>query len=223
MFFFTSTKLGCTSEECGLETWLPLLADFRVVWWAFQLCMLLSLLISAVAFVLAPVIAAVVWPKDNLKSLIQLSLLVGIFGVVAHVPIIYFQWIRMFRMNNIVLVAQAVLLFVGMVHNRTIARLASRPYCSCEHFYARAWSCAFLNYNTEGGPRRIWQTASRRFRLSEVLFGPPKTASYETEALESSGISSFAALTVLFSILVTQPYLWDCALNANRIFQLFDF
>jgi hypothetical protein len=91
MFFFTSTKLGCTSEECGLETWLPLLADFRVVWWAFQLCMLLSLLISAVAFVLAPVIAAVVWPKDNLKSLIQLSLLVGIFGVVAHVPIIYFQ------------------------------------------------------------------------------------------------------------------------------------
>jgi O-antigen/teichoic acid export membrane protein len=177
--------------------------QFAVLRWAFRVRMLQSLLISAVAFVLAPIVAGALWHENSLSSLIQLSLLVGIFGALAHVPIIYFQSIRRFRMNSIILVAQAVLSFIGIFAIALLHAWRLDLIILVNIFTTALGAVAFLTIT----PKAAFVESDRlRVPTRSTLrsaFRPPKPVSYETGALESRSISSFAVFMILSSIIVT--------------------
>ena len=73
------------------------------------------LLLSLVVFVLAPTIAGTIWHDNGLTQILQLSLLIGIFGTLPHVPVIYSQSIGRFRMNTIIQVVQALISLAGIL------------------------------------------------------------------------------------------------------------
>lgn len=178
-------------------------SQFAVLRWAFRVRMVQSLLISAVAFFLAPILAGVVWHQSDLTPLIQLSLLGGIFGALAHVPIIYFQSIRKFRMNSIVLGAQVVISFVGIAIIALLDAWRLDLIVLVTVFTAGLGAIVFLTITPKaafvGSDRLGVQTISSLISS----FRAPKPVSYETEAMESRSISSFAVFMILSSILVT--------------------
>ncbi|MGZ7131166.1 MAG: lipopolysaccharide biosynthesis protein [Halobacteriota archaeon] len=88
---------------------------YSILRWTFRLRMVFVLGLSLVIFVLAPTIAGTIWHNNSLTRILQLSLLIGIFTTLAHVPVIYLQSIRRFRMNSIIQVAQALISFAGIL------------------------------------------------------------------------------------------------------------
>ncbi len=196
--------------------------QFAVLRWAFRVRMLQSLLVSAVAFLLAPIVAGAVWHQDNLTPLIQLSLLVGIFTALAHVPIIYFQSIRRFRMNSTILSAQAVLSFVGIFVIALLHAWRLDLIVLVSIFTTALGALAFLTITPKAafiGSDRL-RVPTRATFLS--AFRAPKLVTYETETLESHGISSFAAFMILSSVIVTitlqaDVWLMGVFLNTSQI------
>jgi O-antigen/teichoic acid export membrane protein len=86
-----------------------------VLRWAFQRRMSLVILISVIAYVCAPTVAAEFWHVSRLGPLIRLGLLIGAFGALAHVPSIYFQSLKKFHVNSAVLTGQAIISFTGIL------------------------------------------------------------------------------------------------------------
>lgn len=88
---------------------------FAVLRWAFWLRLVLALAVSAVLFVLAPILSKQIWRIEGLTGLLRLGLLAGIFGVIAAIPSIYYQSTRRFAMNAKVLVSQSLIAFAGIL------------------------------------------------------------------------------------------------------------
>jgi O-antigen/teichoic acid export membrane protein len=72
-------------------------------------------LISIIGFIIAPTIATYVWHTPALGPLIRLGLLIGVFGALAHVPSIYFQSLKRFHINSVVLSGQALISLSGIL------------------------------------------------------------------------------------------------------------
>ena len=86
-----------------------------VLRWAFRIRIMLVLAVSCATFFLSPFLAQQFWHDENLSPLIRLSLTIGLLGVAASVPIIYFQSLKLFRANAGVMIFQALTLMAGIV------------------------------------------------------------------------------------------------------------
>ncbi len=83
--------------------------------WAFNLRMLLVLVISLVFYLISPFIAGNAWHNPNLTDLLRISLLIAIFGVISHIPTIYFQSLKRFKINTIISTIQTLLTLAGIL------------------------------------------------------------------------------------------------------------
>lgn len=88
---------------------------FAVLRWAFRVRIFLVLIIGLIFFVLTPFITKNIWHDESLIYLTRLSLLIAIFTVISHIPYLYFQSIKKFRINTILSTLQTLVLFVGIL------------------------------------------------------------------------------------------------------------
>jgi O-antigen/teichoic acid export membrane protein len=166
--------------------------QFAILRWTFRLRMLFVLGLSLIVFVLAPTIAGTIWHDTSLTPIIQLSLLIGIFATLAHVPIIYSQSIRRFRMNSVIQVAQALISFAGILivaffalwHVQLVIIVSViATLIGALAFMTVTPKAAFFKFDTS------WR--SIHFKLRGAL-KPPAIKGGEPSAFDSSSISSFA-------------------------------
>jgi len=185
--------------------------QFAILRWTFRLRMLFVLGLSLIVFVLAPTIAGIIWHDTSLTPLLRLSLLIGIFGTLAHVPVIYSQSIRRFRMNSIIQVGQALISFAGILlvaffalwHVELVIIVSVIATCiGALAFVTVTPKAAFFKFD------RSWR--SIHFKLRGGLT-PPAIKSGETSALDSSSIGSFARFNFVdqtVSTCVTSAPVW---------------
>ena len=168
--------------------------QFAILRWTFRLRMLFVLVLSLVVFVLAPTVAGTIWHDNSLTPLLRLGLLIGIFSTLAHVPLIYSQSIRRFRMNSVIQVAQALISFTGILlvaflalwHVGLVIIVAViATAIGALAFLTVTPTAAFFKSNTS------WR--SIHFKLRGAL-KPPAIKGGETSTLDSSSIGSFARL-----------------------------
>lgn len=88
--------------------------QLTVLRWAFRIRLLLVSLIALAAFFAAPAVSSYVWHSPELAPLVRLSLLTVLCGVVASVPLVYFQSEKRFAVNAGVSVSQTLLALAGM-------------------------------------------------------------------------------------------------------------
>lgn len=83
--------------------------------WAFNLRMVIVLIISLIFYMLSPYISADIWHDPALTELIRISLLIAIFGVISHIPSIYFQSLKRFKTNTIISTIQTLVFLAGIL------------------------------------------------------------------------------------------------------------
>lgn len=88
---------------------------FEVLRWAFKIRLVAILVLSSVFFFIAPLISNYFWHDESLTYYLRLSLLIGIFGVISHIPYVYFQSLKRFRANAILSTSQTIILFIGIL------------------------------------------------------------------------------------------------------------
>jgi O-antigen/teichoic acid export membrane protein len=89
--------------------------QYSILRWAFRLRIGLILLVTAVFFALSPLLATHVWQTSGLTPLLRLGLVLGIFSAFSAVPVVYFQSLKRFCMNAIVLVVQSIISLIGIL------------------------------------------------------------------------------------------------------------
>jgi stage V sporulation protein B len=185
--------------------------QFAVLRWTFRLRMLFILSISLILFVLAPTIAGTIWHDNSLTPLLQLSLLMGIFATLAHVPIFYFQSIRRFRMNSIIQVAQASISFTGILLVAFFALWHVGFVVLVGVIATGIGALAFITVTPKAAFFKFDNSLrSNSFKLRRFLT-PPVIESSEPSASDSSSIGSFARFNFLDSIVavvVTYAAVW---------------
>jgi len=166
--------------------------QFAILRWTFRLRMLFVLGLSLIVFVLAPTIAGTIWHENSLTPILQLSLLIGIFATLAHVPIIYSQSIRRFRMNSIIQVAQALISFAGILLVAYFAFWHVEFVIIVGVIATAIGALAFITVTPKAAFfkfDRSWRPS--HFKLRGVLT-PPAIKGGEPSAFDSSSIGSFA-------------------------------
>lgn len=93
--------------------------DYRnmhaILRWAFNLRMLMVFIISITFYFIAPFISVNAWHNPQLTDLLRISLLIAIFGVISHIPTIYFQSLKKFKINTYISTIQTFLTLVGIL------------------------------------------------------------------------------------------------------------
>jgi O-antigen/teichoic acid export membrane protein len=166
--------------------------QFAILRWTFRLRMLFVLGLSLAVFVLAPTIAGTIWHDNSLTPILQLSLLIGIFATLAHVPIIYSQSIRRFKMNSIIQVAQALISFAGILLIAFFALWHVELVIIVSVIAAAIGAFAFITVTPKAAFFKFdtsWR--STHFKLRGALT-PPAVKGGASSAFDSSSIGSFA-------------------------------
>ena len=165
---------------------------FAVLRWTFRLRMLFVLALSLIVFVLAPTIAGTIWHDNSLTPLLRLGLLIGIFTTLAHVPVVYSQSIRRFRMNSIIQVAQALISFAGIVLVAFFALWHVQLVVIVGVIATAIGALAFIAVTPKAAFFKSGRSGRRsHFKLRGALT-PPAIKSAEPSAFDSSSIGSFA-------------------------------
>jgi O-antigen/teichoic acid export membrane protein len=86
-----------------------------VMRWTFRVRVLMLFFISIAFFALTPTIATSLWHDSNLTHLLQVSVLIGISMAIGHVPMMYFQSLKQFKMNSTISVVQTVITFASIL------------------------------------------------------------------------------------------------------------
>ncbi len=185
--------------------------QFAILRWTFRLRMLFVLGLSLIVFVLAPTIAGTIWHDTSLTPILQLSLLIGIFATLAHVPIIYSQSIRRFRMNSIIQVAQALISFAGILLVAFFALWHVQLVIIVSVIATAIGALAFITVTPKAAFFKFdgsWRPF--HFKLRGILT-PPSIKGGETSALDSSSIGSFARFNFvdqMVSVAATNAPVW---------------
>jgi len=196
--------------------------QFAVLRWAFRLRMLLVFIITAIVFVLAPIIAGRIWHDESLTFLVRINLLAAIFGAIASMPMIYFLSLKRFRMNALVSVMQTLILFIG------ILIIASQSNWSIEWviivnliavglgaivFFLLVPRSVF--FSAGGFPKKF------KFNIRKIWEAPIQNTTV-SQSLDSSSVNSFAAYMVLSTVFVmltlnADVWLMGVFLDKNQI------
>ncbi|OGS01918.1 MAG: hypothetical protein A2V88_13680 [Elusimicrobia bacterium RBG_16_66_12] len=89
-------------------------SHLAVLRWAFGVRMTLTLLLVTVLFLLAPILTAWCWHAGGLAGALRVGLLVAVFSAAAAVPSLYFQSLKRFGMNALVLTVQGFVALAGV-------------------------------------------------------------------------------------------------------------
>ena len=88
--------------------------QYAVLRWALRIRFSLVLMLFAISYFVAEVVATDFWGSSELAVLIRINLLIVLFNVFSSIPIIYFQSKRLFGKNAFVAVGQSVINFSGI-------------------------------------------------------------------------------------------------------------
>ena len=176
--------------------------QFAVLRWAFRRRLTLSLLLSFSVAICSPYIAANLWHDNSITVLLQLSLLIAIFGSLAHVPMIYFQSRKQFRMNAVVLTAQTLISFVVIL---VIAWLNvwSLELIIVASIIAAAVGASVFLYTV---PRRALIDLRELREILRISVGSIRGRSdsaHRDHLFQKNGIGSFASYMLVSSVVVT--------------------
>jgi stage V sporulation protein B len=176
--------------------------QFAILRWTFRLRMLFVLGLSLLVFALAPTIAATIWHDDSLTPILQLSLFIGIFATLAHVPTIYAQSARRFRMNSMIQAAQALISFAAILLVAFLALWHVEIVVLASVIATAIGALAFITIT----PKAIFFKSDTSSRLAHVklrhLLTPPTIKGGETSALDSTSIGSFARFNFIDQMVV---------------------
>jgi O-antigen/teichoic acid export membrane protein len=89
--------------------------QFKALRWAFRLRITLVFILAVVSFVMAPIICNELWHSPELILPLRLCVIIGVFTALAHIPNIYFQSIRRFKMNSMILIGQSLISFIFII------------------------------------------------------------------------------------------------------------
>ncbi|WP_460596942.1 oligosaccharide flippase family protein [Geomonas sp. Red276] len=177
-------------------------AQFAVLRWAFRLRMLLVVMASLSAFIVAPVVAKSLWHEADLSFLVRVSLLVGIFTAVAHIPTIYFQSLKRFKMNAFISTGQTVVSFAGILLLALLKKWSLETVITVSVVAAGAGAVAFILLVPRGAFFR-WREFRKPVReLPQMLLRAPVVGA-GSGGMDTTGANTFAFFMLLSSVLVT--------------------
>jgi len=184
--------------------------QFSILRWAFRIRMIFVLIFIGIFFLLAPFIAGYLWHLESLSPLIRLSLLIAMFGVISHIPMIYFQSLKRFKINSILSILQTFIIFVG------ILSLAWLNKWSLELVLTVTIIANFVNalVFTLSVPQKAFIKLKNingtiKTKISHLWRAP--LIKYGKENLENSEIHSFAFYMLISTVIVmiiTQVDIW---------------
>jgi O-antigen/teichoic acid export membrane protein len=175
--------------------------QLAVIRWAFRLRLLAVLGMSAVLFFVIPSVAERLWHSGGLSPLMRIGLLGAVFLSLGSVPVIYFQSLKRFGMNAVILTGQGVISFGG------VAVLALLGLLTVERVVvvmvaaaglAALLACVLI-------PRRAMTAgrspAGEHFSLRSV-WRVPRSAPASSGGLEDAGPEEFAFYLLLSTVIV---------------------
>lgn len=201
------TAIRFASKAASHKDNSELLAVLR---WAFKLKLFLMMIIAIIFYLLAPLISINIWHDENLTHLLRLSLLIGIFTVISHIPYIYFQSLKRFRMNTIVTIIQIFVSFVGILIIAWL-NLWSLEFVVLVSIIACSINALIFTFSVPKSVfyvPNIYQTPLSK-RLKYFLHAP--SIKYESDSSEKSEIHTFAfymLLSTLAVMIVMQSDIW---------------
>jgi len=89
--------------------------QFAIMRWAFRVRIALVILLSLVIVIGAPLLANRIWNDPSLTPLLRIGMILPLLGVLAYVPVLYFQSLKRFGMNAVVLTGQSLLSLIGII------------------------------------------------------------------------------------------------------------
>ncbi len=176
--------------------------QFAVIRWAFRLRLLSVAGIALAVFFAIPSIAENLWHSVALTPLLRVGLLTAIFVSLGSVPVIYFQSLKRFGMNALILTGQGVMTFGGLavlflMGLLTVDRVIVVSVCAAG--VAALASAALL-------PRKaILPDHAPSFRPASALrrfWKLPAAARRPAGELEEAGAEKFAFYLLLSTIIV---------------------
>jgi O-antigen/teichoic acid export membrane protein len=174
---------------------------FSVLRWAFRLRMIFVLIFIGIFFLLAPFIAGYIWHMESLSPLIRLGLLIAIFGVISHIPMIYFQSLKRFKVNSVLSILQTFIIFTGILilawYNKWSLELVLIVTIIANFFNALVFTFAvpknaFIKLKSVNG--------NMKEKINHLWKAPP--LKYGKENLENSEIHSFAFYMLISTVIV---------------------
>jgi O-antigen/teichoic acid export membrane protein len=176
--------------------------QFAILRWAFRLRISIVFLITVTFFVLAETITVKIWHVENLTSLVRLSLLIGIFGAIASVPIIYFQSLKRFKTNTLVSVGQTIISLIGILIVAWLGFWSLDLVIFISIVSAGLAAFAFLLLV----PKETLFTISEMKALLKTkvknIWFIPERINIDSKSIDSSGINTFAVYMILSTIIV---------------------
>jgi O-antigen/teichoic acid export membrane protein len=181
--------------------------QFATLRWAFRRRMSLVILISLLAFALAPAVAQHIWHMGSLAPKIRLGLLIGVFGALAHIPSVYFQSLKRFEVNATVLSGQALISFIGILLLAVLNHWSVQAVVLVSVITAGLGAVVFLSLVPKpaliplgpcraplgGQVRRFWQAP-----------GPPEVRSGDLPDSDTARAFAGYMLLAVFLVMLTQ-------------------
>lgn len=187
-----ASKAATHSDNLGL---------FSVLRWAFKLRIFLIIIMAIVGYLLAPLICINIWHDENLTFLLRLSLLIGIFTVISHIPYIYFQSLKRFRMNTIIAIVQIFVTFLGILLI-AVLNLWSLEFVVLVSIVASSINAIIFIFSVPKSVFYIHDQYKTPFSKSIKNFFHAPSIKYESDSFDSSKIHSFAFYMLLSSLAV---------------------
>jgi O-antigen/teichoic acid export membrane protein len=184
----------------------------EVMRWSFRLRLLLVLVVGALFFALAPVLAERLWQVTPLAPLLRLGVVAGAFGALAAVPMIYFMSLRQFGMNAAIATAQALIWFGGVVllywmdwwsvSNVVITLLVTTAAGALLFYIAMPRSALVPDGGAPGKPRGSRWRAFWRNPASGTV------AAEEHEGVNPDQFTLYYTISTLLSLLILRMDIW---------------
>lgn len=201
------TAIRYASKTANVENYGTM---HKVLRWAFNLRMLLVLVISAVFYFISPYIAGNFWHNPNLTELLRISLLIAIFGVISHIPTIYFQSLKQFKTNSIILTIQSILTLVGILLIAWFNAWSLEIVISVSIITSGINAALFII----SVPKSIYfkYAPTKLGTITKTVLNAFKAPDIDSEIqVEETGIQSFTFymfLSTLFVLIVSQMDIW---------------
>jgi len=196
--------------------------QLAILRWAFRVRLSLELLVILVLSALAPVLAIRVWRMQELTPLLRLGLAPGVFGALSAVPIMYFQSLKRFDMNAIVMVGQALISFAGILLLAVSHAWSVQLVLVVGVVVAAAGAVVFLSVV----PRAALVPPSGLAPMTRAnlvnFWRSPTSSTQPSGALDDTSAHGFALFMVLSSVIVmlslkADVWLMGYYLDARRL------
>lgn len=176
--------------------------QLAVLRWAFRLRILLTVLMAVVLFMAAPILTDWVWHVEGLTQPIRISLFIALFAALAGVPSLYFQSLRRFGMNSVVLTGQTLLTLIGVGILAVIGRWSVSAVVSVTAITAGIGAFAFLIRVPKEALVSTSRLDGRKGKGLKNFWKVPLSDQVKSSKLDNSSGEQFAMYIMLSTIIV---------------------